>query len=315
MTDLSVIVVTWNARDLVAACLASLDRAVRARGELSLEVRVVDNGSRDDTREHLARRFPWATVVALPANRGFAAGANAGLRGAKGRHAVLLNNDTVVLPGALEGCVAYLDAHPDVGVVGPQLLHPDGRKQNSVHNEPGILGEIAPRWLLELAWPARFPSKRYRHARPVEVEAVLGACLVVRREALAAAGPLCEDYFFFLEETEWCRRIRQAGFRVVHLPDVRVTHVHGATSKKRDPARTRIEYHRSLYRFIRRHRGPVALGVVVAVRGVRSALHVLVGAPSALFSRAARLRWQARLRVLVWHLRGCPADWGMSGDA
>jgi GT2 family glycosyltransferase len=310
--DLSAVIVTWNGWDFLVECLDSLDAVVRRAGRIGLEVIVVDNGSEDGTPQRLAERFPWVACVALPANAGFAAGANAGLRRAGGRHAVLLNNDTIVAPGALEACVAFLDAHPDAGVVGPQLLGPDGRRQNSVHAEPSLLGEIVPHWLLETLFPRRFPSKRRHYDAPVAVDAVLGACLVVRREVLERVGLLPEQYFFFLEETDWCRAIRAAGFGVWHLPDVHVTHVHGATSKKRDPARTRIEYHRSLYRFFLENRGPVALGALVAVRVVKSVLHVLVGAPAALLSRKGRERWRARWRVLAWHLAGLPAGWGMA---
>ena len=315
MNDLSLVIVTWNGWPWLERCLESVDRQVRSAERLALEVIVVDNGSEDGTVERLAVRFPWASCVALPANRGFATGANAGLRRATGRHVALLNNDTVVGAGALEACVAHLDAHPEVGVVGPQLLHPDGRKQNSVHAEPGLVGEIVPRWLLETLLPRRHPSKRFAHDRPVEVDAVLGACLVVRREVLERVGLLPEDYFFFLEETDWCRAIRAAGFRVVHLPHVHVAHVHGATSKKRDPARTRIEYHRSLYRYFRKNRGPVVLGVLVTVRLFKSVLHVLADAPAALLSRDGRQHWRARWRVLVWHLAGCPEGWGMAPAA
>lgn len=312
MIDLSLVIVTWNGWPWLERCLESVDRQVRAAGKLALEVIVVDNGSTDGTVARLAERFPWAACLALPENRGFAAGANAGLRRAAGRHVALLNNDTELEAGALEACVAHLDAHPEVGVVGPQLLHPDGRKQNSVHAEPGLTGEIVPRWLLETLLPRRHPSKRFAHDRPVEVDAVLGACLVARRDVLERVGLLPEDYFFFLEETDWCRAIRAAGFRVVHLPHVNVRHVHGATSKKRDPARTRIEYHRSLYRYFRKNRGPVAFGVLVAVRLAKSVLHVLVGAPAALLSRNGRERWRARWRVLVWHLAGRPEGWGLA---
>jgi len=310
--DLSAVIVTWNGWELLAACLASLDGAVRRAARIGLEVIVVDNGSDDGTPERLAERFPWVACVALPANVGFAAGANAGLRRAAGRNVVLLNNDTVVPGGALEACVAFLDAHPDAGVVGPQLVGPDGRKQNSVHAEPSLVGEIVPRWLLETLLPRRFPSKRRAHTAPVAVDAVLGACLVVRREVVERVGPLPEGYFFFLEETDWCRAIRAAGFGVWHLPDVRVTHVHGASSKKRDPARTRIEYHRSLYRFFLENRGPAVLGALVVVRVAKSVLHVVVGAPAAFVSRKGRERWRARWRVLAWHFAGMPEGWGMA---
>jgi GT2 family glycosyltransferase len=249
-------------------------------------------------------------VIALPGNVGFAAGNNVGLRKCSGRHAVLLNSDTVVRRDALETCVRYLDAHPDVGVVGPQLLHPDGSKQNSIHAFPSLLTELVPRGLLEVLFPRRFPSKRYEHAEPIDVDAVLGACLFVRREVLDRVGPMPEDYFVFLEETDWCLRIRRAGWRVVHVPGARVVHVFGASSKKKRPAETRIEYHRSLYRFFRKHRGPAAAAAVVALRFVKSLWYVVSELPGVVTERGRR-RWRGRWLVLAWHLRGCPEDWGL----
>jgi GT2 family glycosyltransferase len=315
--DLSVVIVSWRARDLLFACLESLDRQVRARREpdrIEIEVFVVDNASGDGTPDAVRERFPWVQVIALARNVGFAAGNNVALAKIAGRHALLLNNDTEVLPGALERCVRFLDEHPDVGVVGPQLLNPDGSKQNSVHNYPSLATELLPKGLLETLLPRRFPSKRYPHDGPVDVEAVLGACLFVRREVLDRVGLMPEDYFFFLEETDWCWRIREAGWRVVHLPDARVVHVHGATTKKRVPGRTRIEYHRSLYRFFRKRRGAAQAAAVGALRFAKSALYALVLLPGAVWSRAGRERWRSRSAVLWWHLRGCPASAGLARD-
>lgn len=315
MTDLSIVIVSWNSKDVLEACLGSLGREVVARsdaGRLSTETLVVDNGSSDGTPAFVRERFPFVELIELGENWGFAGGCNVGLRRAKGRCVALLNSDTIVLRDALERCVRHLDAHPDVAIVGPQLLHPDGSKQNSIHSEPGLLQEIVPRGVLETLFPGRWPSKRFEHAAPIDVEAVLGACLVVRRAALDAVGPLSEDYFFFFEETDWCARMRAAGWRVVHVPDARVVHLSGAGSKRKLPAETRIEYHRSLYRFFRTHRAPLAAAALVALRFAKALLYVVVEAPAALVSARARARWRIRLRVLLWHLRGCPPDWGLA---
>jgi GT2 family glycosyltransferase len=314
MTDLSIVLLTWNGRELALACLGSIERTLRGPGAtLSVETLVVDNGSSDGTVAAVRERFPWAELVALPRNVGFAAGNNAGLARARGRHVVLLNNDTEVLPGCFEACVRHLEAHTDVGVVGPQLLHPDGRLQNSIHNAPTLLGELVPRGVLETLWPSRYPSKRFQHDGPLDVEAVLGACMVARREALDAVGPLPEDYFFFLEETDWLFAMRAAGWRVVHLPEARLVHIHGATTKKRVPLATRIEYHRSLYHFFRKRRGAGRAAAVVAVRIAKLVLALLALAPLALVLRGQRERWRERAAILAWHLRGCPRSWGLAG--
>jgi GT2 family glycosyltransferase len=314
MTDLSIVIVTWNARDVLLDVLESIDREVRSRtdaGRIETETLVVDNGSVDGSVEAVCERFPWADVIALPENIGFAAGNNVGLRRAKGRHSVLLNSDTVVLPDALERCVRYLDAHPEVGVVGPQLLNPDRSRQNCIHNYPSYVTELVPKGLLEKLFPRRFPSKRYDHPGPIPVEAVLGACLFVRREVLEDVGLMPEDYFFFLEETDWCFRIAEAGWGIVHVPDAHVIHIFGASTKKKVPAETRIEYHRSLYHFFRKNRGAGPARAVQALRIFKGTLYALTGLVLAPFSARQRDRWVQNLRVLSWHLRGQPADEGL----
>jgi GT2 family glycosyltransferase len=316
VTDLSIVLLTWNGRELVLDCLASIEREIRARSDaarLETETIVVDNGSADGSVEAIRARFPWAEVVALPRNIGFAGGNNAGLARAKGRMVCLLNNDTIVQPDGFEACVRHLDAHPDVGAVGPQLLHPDGRKQNSIHNFPTLLLEIVPRGVLETLFPRRYPSKRFEHDVPLEVEAVLGACMVVRREVLEQVGPMPEDYFFFLEETDWFFQMRRKGWRVLHLPDATLVHIHGASTKKVVPLPTRIEYHRSLYHFFRKNRGAGEARAVMAVRLVKLVLAMLFGAPLALFSKRERERWVQRGWILLWHLRGQPIAWGLAG--
>ncbi len=314
MTDLSIVIPTWNGRELLRACLASLEREVRSRsdeGRIETETLVVDQASSDGSGAAVRAEFPWVELIELPANRGFAAGSNVGLRRAKGRHCALLNNDTVVLRDALERCVRYLDAHPEVGVVGPQLLNPDGSKQNSVHSAPNFVTELVPKALLESVAPLRYPSKRFEHRAPIAVEAVLGACLLVRREVLEDVGLLPEEYFFFLEETDWCLQIRRAGWKVMHVPEARVIHVHGATTKKRVPAETRIEYHRSLYRFFRRNRGERALRALLVLRIAKGFFYAATGWIPGLVSARARQRWLQNLRVLAWHLRGRPERTGL----
>ena len=288
-------------------------RARSDTGRVETETILVDNGSADGTVEAVRERFPWVGIVALPANRGFAGGNNAGLARARGRYVCLLNNDTIVQPDCFEACVRHLDAHPEVGAVGPQLLHEDGSKQNSIHNFPTLLLELVPRGVLEVLAPHRYPSKRFAHDAALDVEAVLGACMVVRREVIDRIGPMPEDYFFFLEETDWFFAMRAAGHRVVHLPAARLVHLHGASTKKVVPLPTRIEYHRSLYHFFRKRRGRAQASMVVFLRVVKLLLALFALAPLALVSARERERWRQRAWILVWHLAGMPEAWGLAG--
>ncbi len=315
MTDLSIIIVTWNAKEVLLDCLNTIERQVLSRRDeaaLDVETLVVDNGSHDGSVEAVRAQYPWAQVIALPDNIGFAAGNNVGLQKCSGRHAVLLNSDTLVLPDSLERCVRYLDANEAVGVVGPQLLNPDGSKQNCIHNFPSLVTETFPKSLLEMLLPQWFPSKRYSHAAPIEVDAVLGACLFVRREVFESVGLMPEDYFFFLEETDWCWRIKRAGWQIHHLPDSHIVHIHGFSTKKKVPANTRIEYHRSLYHFFRKNRGGFRAGVVMALRVAKGLFYVLTQAPAAMLSDSRREKWNVRKTVLAWHLRGRPASEGLA---
>ena len=310
MIDLSIVIPSFETEALLARCLDSLAQAARSCPELVAEVIVVDNGSRDGSA-HYARRA-GARVVAFARNRGFAAAANAGLRLARGRHALLLNSDALLTPEALRGGVALLDAEPRVGVVGPALAHPDGRPQRSVHVLPGLdselLGESAAR---------RLRATERNHVGPPfgwrEVEAVRGAVFFLRGDLLEKVGPLDEGFFFFLEETDFCARARAAGHRVAFVPDLVVPHALGASSKARAPLATRVEYLRSLDRALRRHRGESVARAVRAIRFARAAGGILVALVAAPFSERDRRRLRERAGLVLWHLRGRPPEPSLAG--
>ena len=305
--DLSVVVVSWNTRALALDCLEALRRALSG-STLAVERLLVDNGSQDGTVAAVRRRAPDVRVLALPHNRGFAGGANAGLRAARGRHVLLLNSDARPLAGALERGVAHLDENDDVGLVGPTLLRSDGRRERTVHRPPRFAEELVPPALRPLL--LRMPRQRARGPR--DVDALRGAALFVRGGLWHEVGPLAEDYFFFLEETDWCARVRAAGYRVVQQPRARFVHASGASSKRRYPSQTHIEYHRSLYRFYRTHRGVRIERGVRALRLAKATVGLVVGAPLALGSPRARARWRVRRDLLAWHVRGRPDDAGLA---
>ncbi len=314
MLDLSIVIVNWNTRDLLLQCLDSIDEEVRARrdgGRIETETIVVDNGSRDGSVDAVRARFPWVRTLELPRNLGFASGCNVGLATIGGRHVLLLNSDTCVLRDSLEHCVRFLDAHPEVGIVGPQLLHPNGSRQNSFHNVPALATELVPKGVFQYLFRRRFPSRRWAGQEPIRVEAVAGAALFARGDLIKDLGPLPEDYFFFLEETDWCCSARRRGWQIAHVPRARVLHVSGASSKRKNPALTRIEYHRSLYRFYRKFRGRASARVLLAVKFAKSLLYVLSQAPLAAVGARHRARWKIHRDVLVWHLRGCPSSVGL----
>ena len=248
MADVSAIVVTYNAAPWIERALESL----RGTGA---EVIVVDNGSTDGTLELVRERFPGARVVEQE-NRGFGAGNNAGMRAAAGRYFLLLNPDAWLTDGALEDLVAFTDAHPEAGVVGPRLLNPDGSLQRSVRGYPTpwrlateyfFLRKLAPRSeALNALFGAGFDHRSVR-----EADYLFGACLLVRRDAVDSIGGFDEDFFLMSEEVDWLYRFRQAGWKVLFFPGAEVFHVVGASL---NPARFENIVRGHLL-FLRKHRG------------------------------------------------------------
>ena len=312
--DLSIVIVTWNAREVLIPAIESIYREVTG---ISFEVIVSENDSKDGSADAVEKAFPDARVLRNARNLGFAGGNNVGLKEVRGRYAVLLNSDTITHAGAFESMVAYMDAHPEVGACGPQLLNPDGSKQNCVHNFPSLVTEVLNVSLLRILFPEKYPSKRRNYTAPVEVDAVLGACLLLRREVLEKVGYMDAGYFFFLEETDWCSRIKEAGWKVMHFPGAKITHLFGESTKKKVPAETRIEYLRSLYRFFRKNRGRTQEAAVIAIRLVKLAINAFLFAALTVLSlglsHRPRRKAAESARMLLWHVRGCPADWGLSG--
>jgi GT2 family glycosyltransferase len=320
--DLSIVIVSFETRSVTLACLSALERARRANPTLSSETIVIDNGSRDGSAEAIARAWPQARLFACVRNRGFAAAVNLGLRVARGRHVLLLNSDVEIEPDVLLRGVERLDAQAGVGVLGVALLHPDGRPQRSAHLLPDLQSELLPGFLVRRL-QSEAGRRRSAPARGlgadgaasgmgsgalVEVEAVRGAVFFVRGDLLEKVGLLDEAYFFFLEETDYCRRVREAGLGVYLSTDLHAVHRLGASSKRRAPLATRIEYHRSLYRYLARQHTKEVAHVVRVVRGLRNAIGVVCLALVAPFSAKIHQRLVERAGLLLWHLRGCPVE-------
>ncbi|HEX6490575.1 MAG TPA: glycosyltransferase family 2 protein [Gaiellaceae bacterium] len=246
MSDVSVVVVTYNSLAWIERCLESV------RGH---ETIVVDNGSRDGTVELVRERFPEAQVVEQE-NRGMGAGNNAGMRRASGRHFLLLNADAWAVGDAVDRLAAFADSQPDAAVVGPKLLHPDGSLQRSARAFP-TLWRLATEYLFlrKLAPRSRIFNSFYEgdfaHDRVRQVDWLLGACLLVRRAAADEVGLFDEDFFLFSEETDWCYRFHQAGWGVYFFPEAEVMHVGGASHG----GALFAENVRGQLRFLAKHRG------------------------------------------------------------
>jgi GT2 family glycosyltransferase len=317
MIDLSVVIANYETSDLLSRCLDSVDRAMCFDSTLGVETILVDNGSRDDSVENARSRANPPRIISLVRNRGFAAAVNLGLRIRRGRHVLLLNSDVEIDEELLLRGVQILDQASDAGVLGAALAHPDGRSQRSVHALPSLSSELIPDPLLGFLRPQAARNRTSstavaQTALPRRVEAVRGAAFFIRGELLEKVGLLDEAYFFFLEETDYCWRAREAGHHVLYCESLRATHRLGASSKRRAPLATRIEFHRSLYRFLERRCGRLTSSIARLVRILRSGLSLVGLSLVAARNATARRRLAERWGLLLWHLRGCPHEGGLA---
>jgi GT2 family glycosyltransferase/glycosyltransferase involved in cell wall biosynthesis len=282
--DVSVVVVSYETRSLLERSLA----AVEQQAAVTVETIVVDNGSRDGSRELVAERFPRARLIELDENAGYARANNIGIDAARGRAVLLLNSDCFLAPGALAELVAALARHPDAAAVGARLLNADGTLQRSAWPFP------RPGRLLLEAFLLHRPLgklglvddlRTWPHDEERAVDFLIGACLLVRREALAEVGGFDEGFWLYGEEADLCRRLARRGWRIVLAPEARAVHVGGASSRN---STTRLRhFYRGQKNFLRKHGGPGAWPVA------RVAL--LVGSTLRARWRVARLALDPRL--------------------
>jgi GT2 family glycosyltransferase len=227
---------------------------------LAIEIIVVDSASSDGSPQMVRDRFPQVRLIASQENLGYAKGNNVGAEAAQGRYLFLLNPDTVVQPDALGRMVDYMDAHPEVGVLGPQLLWPDGSIQSSRRRFPTLGSLFWESTLLEQWFPENRYVRRYHLAdqsvdQAQKVDWVVGAAILIRHEAWQQVGPIDQDFFMYFEETDWCQRSAEAGWETHYLPTAQVIHYEGKSSEQVVAART-LRFQRSKLRYTRKYFGP-----------------------------------------------------------
>ncbi len=331
--DLSIIIVSWNVRDLLRACLQSLRSAGSQNSSnaprlaSNTEIIVIDNASSDGSAAMVADEFPLAILVANSENRGFTRGNNQGLALARGRHILFLNPDTVVLGEALTTMVAYMDAHPQVGASGPRLIYADGTPQSSRRRFPTLATALFESTPLAWHWPASLNpwARRYRMEdertfavseppkvldEAEEVDWLVGAALLARREALEQIGGFDEGYFMYSEELDWCRRAKDAGWRIVFLPAAEIMHHEGKSSEQVTAAR-HIRFQTSKVRYFRKFHGSLAAKFLrLAILGMFAVEWLLEAGKWLLGSRRSlrRERMTAYTQLLASGLRSSGVD-------
>lgn len=261
--DLSIIILNWNTRDLLAQCIDTLGQHM---GTLSHEIVVVDNASSDGSQAMMQSRYPQVRLIQNAGNVGFAAGNNRGMRESTGRYMLLLNTDAFVTEGALQAMVALADAQPRAGLIGAQLRNADDSFQASFTPFPTLPREfLILSGLGRMVYGPNFPSAGPEVEKgPQVVGYVEGAALLVRRETFEQAGGLDEGFFMYAEEVDWCYTLQKAGWQVWYQPEARIIHLGGGSSKTRRTARE-ADLYRSRVRFFRKHYGLV---LAAALKGL-----------------------------------------------
>jgi len=273
--DLSVVILTCNAKSLLEACLRSIEERT---SRIEVEVIVVDNGSKDGTGDMVRERFPRVKHLYRDAPFSFTKANNLGLRQSRGRHVLILNDDTELRNDAFDQVVEYFDAHPECGALGCKLLNPDLTVQYSCRRFPSFSTALFSRYsVLTRAIPGNPFSTNYLmtdfdHASTLEVDWVSGACLAVRREVMERVGKLDENFVIFTEDVDWCLRVYKAGFKVVYLHSAELIHYIGQVRKAR-PLYFMWIHHRSMFYFYRKHYSKNILLIDLAV-GLSIALRV-----------------------------------------
>lgn len=297
MTDLSIIIVSWNVCDLLRDCLASIHA-----DDLDIQVIVVDSASSDDSVRMVREEFPHVTLLPQAENIGYTRGNNVGFEAATGRYHLLLNPDTVILGDTLQQMVTYMDDNPDVGIIGPHTLNTDGTHQSTRRRFPTpILAFFESTWLQGLAprkMLDRFNVRDIDDNAIADVDWVQGSALMARQDVYAKIGGLDTNFVMFSEELDWCKRAKDAGWRVVYMGNVQIIH-HGGASTQQVVARKHIYFQESKLRYFRKHHGALMAWILrlfllasylwqIGIEGIKS----LLGSKRDLRRERIRAYWQ-----------------------
>lgn len=296
---LSIIIVAMGDSSILRECIDSLRKYVR----LAHEIIIVNNS------EAILPHGEETGIICLEMGRnlGFARGVNRGIEAASGEMILLLNPDTYFVSDILSDMVVFMDTHPQAGIVGPQLIFPDGTLQNSIDIIPNLATEFINKSLLKILFPKSYPSKRSEFRSPVRVPSIIGACMLIRRKVIDVIGLLDEGYFLYLEETDFCKRTSDAGFEIWHLPHLKIVHYQGVNAHQADISR-KIEYRRSMNRFFVKHRRGITLLFILSL--LKLVTEIMWGIAASISSKG-RLRLKRSCALLFWHLSGMPMGRGI----
>jgi GT2 family glycosyltransferase len=279
MLDLSIIVVSWNTRDLLSKCLQCVQSTVK---KVTYEIIVVDNNSNDGSQDMVALRFPNVKLIANADNRGFAKANNQGIQVSDARYVLLLNSDAFVKENTIDQMVAFMDEHPEAGMAGCKLLYEDGRLQPSCATYPTLATEFFIAAGLDKLFPksklfGKYLMTDWDYSDTREVDVIMGAFMLARKTAIEQVGLMDEAFFMYSEEVDWCYRFKAAGWKIYFTPDAECIHIWGGSSRA-VKVETLIRLYRARVQFFRKHYGRLTAFLYKIILTFNSLVRVVPGA-------------------------------------
>ncbi|MGE4530854.1 MAG: glycosyltransferase [Acidithiobacillus sp.] len=307
---IAVVIVNYNGSSCISSCIASCV----ADGIAASNIAVVDNGSHDDSIIRVQSDFPEIRVVANTCNMGFARAVNQGIHELDQDLVLILNNDACLQLGASQSLIRCAKKFSNAALIGARLVDQDLRPQNVVAPFPNVWRDLIPRFLQKFFLPQGQIGRLAEVLEPVSVPTLIGAALLLRRSALPRLGLMDEDFFFYLEETEWCYRAHNLGFEVMLCPEAVVVHELGGTAN-RFRAASRIEFHRSRLLYAQKVEGKTPWLMLSAFYYFSSSINLLINGLGVILTLflIPRLRYKVEMyaKVWLWHMLGRPQSWGL----
>jgi len=276
MIDLSIIIVSWNAREFLSKCLWSLKTSMT---DYYTEIIVVDNASTDGSQELVRDQFPRVNLICNDTNLGFAKAINIGVSHCRGKYVCLINSDVEVLEDCFVRMIAYMEHHPEVGMLGPQIIDPNGNIQRSCMGFPTLWNTFCRALALDSLFPkvklfGGYLMTYWEHNTMRNVDVINGCFWMIKREALDQVGLLDEQFFIYAEDLDWCKRFTMADWEIVYFPMAEALHYGGASSSNA-PVRFYIEMQKANLKFWRKHYGRFSYSVYYAINVLHHFLRVL----------------------------------------
>jgi len=312
--DVSIIIVNWNTWDCLKDCLNSVYQQTQ---DIEFEIIVVDNGSTDGSAVKVKEEFGHVCLIENHENRGFAAANNQGLAVAKARYVLLLNSDTIILKNSIQKTIEFADANPDAAVVGCRVLNPDKTLQETCFMFPSLFNlMLSVSYLYKIFPKSKFFGRErmtwWNRSDVRDVDVVTGCFMLLRRESIEEIGILDERFFIYGEETDWCYRFKQAGWKVYFTPDAEIIHLGGASSKQAKPEMI-LQLRGSILLFLKKHNNSlmyfIACGLVSLFFLIRVPYWVCAGILSRrnhhAYLKTAMIYIQAAFKALAGGQRLC----------